>query len=37
MTNTPERIAQGYQWNVQFWADNYPLAAEQWTELVSGH
>jgi len=37
MTNTPERIAQGYQWNVQFWADNYTLAAEQWTELVSGH
>jgi len=37
MTNTPERINQAYQWHVQFWADNYPLAAEKWTEMVSGH
>jgi len=37
MTNSPERMAQAYQWNIQFWADNYPQAMQQWTELVSGY
>jgi putative spermidine/putrescine transport system substrate-binding protein len=37
MTNTPERIAQGYQQNIKFWVANYEAAQEKWSALLSGN
>ncbi|MBS7543843.1 extracellular solute-binding protein [Ancylobacter oerskovii] len=37
LTNTPERVAQGYQYNMPFWVKNYAAAGEKWTELMAGN
>jgi putative spermidine/putrescine transport system substrate-binding protein len=37
MTNTDERLKQGYQQNIKFWVANFPAAAEKWTALMSGN
>ncbi|MCX8996069.1 extracellular solute-binding protein [Rhizobiaceae bacterium BDR2-2] len=37
MTNSQERIAQGYQQNIKFWVENFPVASEKWTELLAGN
>lgn len=37
LTNTPERIAQGYQQNIPFWVKNFAAASEKWTALLSGN
>jgi putative spermidine/putrescine transport system substrate-binding protein len=37
LTNTPERIKQGYQQNIKFWVANFPAAAEKWTALMAGN
>jgi len=36
MTNTPERIAQGYQANLPFWVEHYRLAFEKWNDMAAG-
>ena len=37
MTNTPERLEQGYQQNIKFWVANFEAAAEKWTALMAGN
>ncbi|MBL0371229.1 extracellular solute-binding protein [Rhizobium sp. KVB221] len=37
LTNTPERIKQGYQQNIKFWVANFPAAAEKWSALMAGN
>lgn len=37
LTNTPERIAQGYQINIQYWVDNYEEASNKWAEFLVGN
>jgi putative spermidine/putrescine transport system substrate-binding protein len=37
LTNTPERVKQGYQQNIKFWVENFDVAAEKWTALMAGN
>jgi putative spermidine/putrescine transport system substrate-binding protein len=37
LTNTPERLKQGYQQNIQFWVDNFDVASEQWNAVMAGN
>ncbi|SOC36755.1 putative spermidine/putrescine transport system substrate-binding protein [Rhizobium subbaraonis] len=37
LTNTPERIKQGFQQNIPFWVKNFDLASEKWSALLSGN
>jgi putative spermidine/putrescine transport system substrate-binding protein len=37
LTNTPERVKQGYQQNIKFWVANFPAASEKWTALMAGN
>ena len=37
LTNTPERISQGYQQNIRFWVANFDYASEKWTALMAGN
>lgn len=37
LTNTPERIAQGYNQNIQYWVDNYEVLSEKWAEFIAGN
>lgn len=37
LTNTPERVKQGYQQNIKFWVENFDAASEKWTALMSGN
>lgn len=37
LTNTPERIAQGYLQNKPYWTENYEALTEHWAEFVAGN
>ncbi|PSJ63588.1 extracellular solute-binding protein [Pseudaminobacter soli (ex Li et al. 2025)] len=37
LTNTPERVKQGYQQNIKFWVQNFDAASEKWTALMAGN
>lgn len=37
LTNSPERIAQGYQQNIPYWVENYELLSEKWAEFIAGN
>jgi len=37
LTNTPERVKQGYQQNIKFWVANFDAASEKWTALMAGN
>lgn len=37
LTNTPERLAQGYQQNINFWVEHFATAQEKWNALMAGN
>lgn len=37
LTNTPDRVKQGYQQNIKFWVQNFDYASEKWTALMAGN
>lgn len=37
LTNTPERQQQGYQQNIKFWVEYFPVAQEKWADLMAGN
>ncbi|NGN41099.1 extracellular solute-binding protein [Mesorhizobium sp. CGMCC 1.15528] len=37
LTNTPDRVKQGYQQNIKFWVANFDAASEKWTALMAGN
>jgi len=37
MVNTPERIKQGYQWNIPFWTEHFQITSEKWAALSAGY
>jgi len=37
MVNTPEKIQQGYQWNIPFWTEHFQLTSEKWAALAAGY
>jgi len=37
MVNTPERIKQGYQWNIPFWTEHFQITSEKWAALAAGY
>jgi len=37
MVNTPERIKQGYQWNIAFWTEHFQITSEKWAALAAGY
>jgi len=37
LTNTPDRVKQGYQQNIKFWVANFDYASEKWTALMAGN
>ena len=37
LTNTPEKIALGYQQNIQYWVDNYADVETKWGEFIAGN
>lgn len=37
LTNSPERVAEGYQQNIPFWVANFAGTSEKWTALMAGN
>lgn len=37
VTNTPERLKQGYEQNIQYWVKNYAILNKKWAEYISGY
>lgn len=37
LTNTPERLEQGYLQNVPYWVENYEALSEKWAEFIAGY
>lgn len=37
LTNTPDRVKQGYQQNIKFWVANFDAASKKWTALMAGN
>lgn len=37
LTNSQERIAQGYLQNVPYWVENYESLSEKWAEFIAGY
>ncbi|WP_413869308.1 extracellular solute-binding protein [Albidovulum sp.] len=37
LTNTPEKIARGYQQNIEYWVANYDEVETKWGEFIAGN
>lgn len=36
MTNTPEKQAESYNQNIEYWVENYDVLTEKWAEFIAG-
>lgn len=37
LTNTPEKVAMGYQQNIPYWIENYDEVETKWGEFIAGN